>query len=168
MISAVPDQTAPFVMASTSAAPYHDLLTRTLSDSDHTVVDDDVAVHVEKTELDFSNLILVPKNDRTSGASQSGRERKAALAVIFTSSPFKLQLQDVEVEKGKKLLAMQDRKRKAEEKKGNGKKKDKKIMKKQKGKQIIEITDKPNENTNDDGTSEDDGEPLINLTCRPN
>ena len=60
---------------------------------------------------------------------------------------------------------MQDRKRKAEEKKSNGSKKDKKIMKKkQKGKQIKEITDKPNENTNDDGTSEDDGEPLIKLT----
>jgi hypothetical protein len=69
MTSAVPDQTAPFVMTSTSAAP------------------------------DFSNLISVPKSDRTSGASHSGRKRKAALAVLVTSSPFKQQLQDVEVEK---------------------------------------------------------------------
>ena len=59
---------------------------------------------------------------------------------------------------------MQDRKRKAEEKKVNESKKDKNTMKKkQKGKQITEITDKPNENTNNDETIEDDGGPIFNI-----
>ena len=50
---------------------------------------------------------------------------------------------------------MQCRKRKAEEKKGNGSKKDKNIMKKKhKGRQIIETKDERNENKIDDGTSE--------------
>ena len=64
-------------------------------------------------------MILVLKSDRTSGASHSGRKRKAALdlAVIVTSSPFEQLLQDVEIGKEKKQLAMQDWKQKAEEKK---------------------------------------------------
>lgn len=69
----------------------------------------------EEVRLSFSSLISVPKSDRGIGKEQQGRKRKAAVAVLVTSSPFKKILQEKEVLRQEMLSAMQERKRKRQE-----------------------------------------------------
>ena len=60
----------------------------------------------------WTSLLPVPKLQTLT----KGRKRKVAHAVIATSSPFKEQLKKVQEQKDVKLLNMQERKRKREEK----------------------------------------------------
>ena len=64
------------------------------------------------TDPDFSSLLPMPKHQ----ARVSQRKRKVAHAMIATSSPFKQQLKEVQDKKNVKMLNMQERKRKREEK----------------------------------------------------
>lgn len=152
----VPDQAEHIaVVASTSTVSDHHIQPCIVNDNNGSDVGDQA--NVDKTQLDFSCLISIPKNERCTGATQTGRKRKSGVAVIVTSSPFKQQLQIAQAGKDVKKMAMQERKRKTDEMKAQRSKRSKTIVKK---------TDMRNGNKNktDYDNSEDDNEPLINLT----